>query len=117
MTKVSEIMISDLVCCSPDANLDEFKNIMQKYSCSKIPVVDKNRMIIGGVALCDLNSKVNSINECMSKKVRVVEIDSNVAEVLKIMIMENVEEVPVIDKQGHFCGMVTEKILLGQKSH
>ena len=117
MTKVREIMINDFVCCGPGADLDESKNIMQKYSCSNIPVVDKNGMIIGGVSLNDLNPDFHNISECMSKKMKAVEIDSNVDEVLKIMIMENIQEVPVIDKQGHFCGIVTEKLVMGQKSH
>ena len=114
MIKVGEIMIKDLVCCTPGAQLEESKSLMKKYACTKIPVIDKNGMIIGGVALDDLKDDAHKVVECMSKKMKVVEIDSTVDECLKIMIMDNLEQVPVIDKQGYFCGMVTEKILLGQ---
>lgn len=113
MTRVGEIMIKDLVCCTPGAQLDEPKSIMQKYACTKIPVIDKNGMIIGGITLNDLETSAHKVIECMSKQMKAVEVDSTVDECLKIMIMENIEQVPVIDKQGHFCGIVTEKILLG----
>lgn len=114
MTKVSEIMIKDLVCCGPEAEVENSRDIMKKYSCTKIPVVDKNKMIIGGLALCDLKEGAHMVIECMSKKIRAVEEDSTVDECLKIMIMNNLDQVPVIDKQGHFCGIVTEKVLLGK---
>lgn len=114
MITVGEIMIKEAVCCTPGAQLWEPRSLMKKYSCTKIPVIDKDGMIIGGVTLTDLEKNAHNVVECMSKKMKVVEIDSTIDECLKLMILDNIEEVPVIDKQGHLCGMVTEKILLGQ---
>lgn len=112
MDRVSEIMIKEFVCCSPTSKLDEPKILMEKYECSKIPVVDKNRMIIGSISKSDLNRDVNKVIECMSKNIRAVEEDSTVDECLRMMIMNDIEQIAVIDKQGHFQGMVTEKQLL-----
>jgi CBS domain-containing protein len=69
-------------------------------------------MIIGAIHKCDLNNEENIVVKCMSKNMKVVEADSTVDECLRVMILNNIEQVPVIDKQGHFCGMVTEKQLL-----
>lgn len=112
MDRVGEIMIKESVCCSPMAKLEEPKNLMEKYHCSKIPVVDKNRMIIGSVSRADLETNARNVIECMSKNIRAVEEDTTVDECLKLMIINNIEQVPVTDKQGHFCGIVTERQLL-----
>lgn len=112
MDKVSDVMLKEFICCSPMAKLEVPKNLMEKYHFTKVPVVDKNRMIIGSVSRADLEKKVKNVIECMSKNIRAVEEDSTVDECLKVMILNNVELVPVIDKQGHFCGIVTENQLL-----
>ena len=111
MNRVSEIMLKEFICCSPTSKLDEPKNLMEKYQCTKIAVVDKNKMIIGAIGQADL-CKGKNVIECMSKNMRVVEEDSTLDECLRVMIMNNIEQVPVIDKQGHFCGIVTQKELL-----
>ena len=85
---------------------------MEKYECTKIPVVDKNQMIIGTVGLSDLKKDAHRVIECMTKNIKVIEADSTIDECLRVMILNNIDQVPVIDKQGHFCGMVTEKVLL-----
>lgn len=112
MNRVSEIMIKELVCCTPTMKIEDSKILMDKYECTNIPVVDKNQMIIGAISKSDLNDEANIVVKCMSKNLKVVEEDSTVDECLRVMILNNVEQVPVIDKQGHFCGMVTEKQLL-----
>lgn len=116
MDRVSEVMFKEFICCSPLSKLDEPKKLMEKYHCSKIPVVDKNRMIIGAISKSDLNCKANNVIECMSKNMSAVEEDSTVDECLKLMILNNIEQVPVIDKQGHYRGFVTEKQLLKKRS-
>lgn len=114
MIRVREIMIKDPVCCTPLTKIGESKSIMEKYSCNKIPVVNtlKEKRIIGIVSENDLNDSYECVIQCMSKNLKVVTEDETVDECLKIMIMNNVEEVPVVDKQGHFCGIVTQTEIL-----
>jgi CBS-domain-containing membrane protein len=115
MDRVSEIMIRDLVCCRATTKVEESISLMEKYECTKIPVIDKNNMIIGSVSKEDLNGDIHKVIECMSRDMRAVEEDSTVDECLRVMIINNIDELPVIDKQGHFCGIVTEKQLI--KNH
>lgn len=113
MDRVREIMLKEFVCCSPMSKLDVPKILMEKYKCSKIPVVDKNHMIIGAISKADLNNRyAHNVIECMSKSMRAVEEDATVDECLKLMIVNNIEQVAVTDKQGHYRGLVTEKQLL-----
>lgn len=114
MDKVSEIMIKEIVCCTPKTKIEDSKSIMEKYDCSKIPVVNtlKEMRVIGIVDRSDLDSDVRNILECMSRDLRAIEVDSTVDECLRVMIMNNEEQLPVLDKQGHLCGMVTEKNII-----
>ena len=112
MDRVSEIMIKDLVCCTVTSKIEDSKNLMKKYSCSKIPVVDRNNMIIGAISPNALQGDEEKVLKHMIKNMSAVEVDSTVDECLRLMILNNIEQVPVIDKQGHYCGIVTEKELL-----
>ncbi len=114
MYKVSEVMIKDLVCCTPVTKIEDSKLMMEKYECTRIPVVNslEEKRIIGVISISDLLNGGKKVIECMTKDTRAVDEDSTVDECLKVMILNNIEQVPVIDKQGHLCGIVTEKILL-----
>lgn len=114
MERVSEIMIKELVCCTASANIEESKSLMEKYECTKIPVIDKNQVIIGGISKNDIQKENARVIECMSKSIKAIEEDSTIGECLRVMILNNIEQLPVIDKQGHYCGIVTEKQLLKQ---
>ena len=108
MYKAREIMLKESVCCLPTSKLEETKIIMKKYNCTKIPVIDNNRMIVGVVSASDLDKKnISKVIECMTKNMKAVEEDDTVDECLKIMILNNIEHVAVIDKQGRYCGLVT----------
>jgi len=113
MDRAREIMLKEFVCCSPMSKLDVPKILMEKYKCSKIPVVDKNRMIIGAISKSDLsNSYAHNVIGCMSKSMRAVEEDATVDECLKVMILNNIEQVAVKEKQGNYLVLKTEKQLL-----
>lgn len=114
MIRVSEIMIKDPVCCTPLTKIEDSKLMMNKYHCNKLPVVNSlhERKIIGAISAGDIANEVGTVIHCMSKNLKAVYEDETVDECLKIMIMNNVEQVPVIDKQGHFCGIVTQTEIL-----
>ncbi len=117
MDKVSEIMIRDLVCCTPHSKIEDSKILMEKYECSKIPVVNtlKDKRVIGMIDKSALNENGVNVIHCMSRELRAVEMDTTVDECLRVMIMNNIEQVPVLDKQGYLCGIVTEKNIIKPK--
>ncbi|MBC7428508.1 MAG: CBS domain-containing protein [Bacteriovorax sp.] len=114
MIRVSDIMIKDTVCCTPLTKIEESRDMMVKYHCTKLPVVNtlKERRIIGAVSEKDIADEVGTIIHFMSRNLNAVCEDETVDECLRIMILNNVEQVPVIDKQGHFCGIVTQDEIL-----
>lgn len=116
MSLVNEVMVKDMVCCFPASSLEELKKVTEKFKCSKIPVINKHRMIVGTIDLEVFeNSSGRFVAECMTKNVKVVEEDSTLDECLRMMILNGIDEVPVIDKQGHYCGIIKERHLIGIK--
>ncbi len=114
MIRVSEIMIKDPICCTPKTLVEESKKIMKKYHCNKLPVVNtlQEKKIIGIISEKDLANSEGAVIHCMTKNLRAVSVDETVDECLKLMILNNIEQVPVVDKQGHYCGIVTQNEIL-----
>lgn len=118
---VSEIMTKNVVCCSPDDEVDNIWRLMQEKRFSGLPVV-KNGKIVGIVTMKDLlesgatlptfespkgrfraSPKVSSI---MKTGVTAVEPETKVIKVAKVMVSKNIGRVPVKDKNGKLIGIV-----------
>ena len=54
-TKVGQVMTSKVVCCDPDADLDEVAAIMQQKKIRHIPVCDEDGLH-GMISIGDLNA-------------------------------------------------------------
>lgn len=114
MNRVSEIMNKECGCCTPLTKIEDSKELMEKYDCTRLTVVNsmQEKRIVGMVNKADFTIDAQTVIQCMSKDLRVIDEDSSVDECLRVMIINNIEQVPVVDKQGHLCGVVTEKALL-----
>jgi len=53
-TKVAEVMTGEVISCSEDASVDEVARLMGDRQIRRIPVVDRNKALVGIVALADL---------------------------------------------------------------
>lgn len=53
-TKVSEVMSPDVSWCFEDASLADVTRTMQDKQLRRIPIVDRNKQLVGIVALADL---------------------------------------------------------------
>ena len=54
LTKITDVMSSDLTWCFEDASVDEVARTMQEKQVRRIPVVDREKKLVGIVALGDL---------------------------------------------------------------
>jgi CBS domain-containing protein len=55
-TKVGEVMTSKVVCCEPNADLDEVAAIMKNRRVRHVPVCDGNGQLVGMVSMGDVNA-------------------------------------------------------------
>jgi len=53
-TKITSVMLEDLLYVTPDVDQEEVANIMKKYNLVAIPVVDKNKVMIGRITIDDI---------------------------------------------------------------
>ena len=55
-TKVGEVMTSEVVCCGPDADLDDVSALMQKRRIRHVPVCNGQGKLLGMVSIGDVNA-------------------------------------------------------------
>ena len=55
-TKVGEVMTSKVVCCEPNADLDEVAAIMKNRRVRHVPVCDGIGQLVGMVSMGDVNA-------------------------------------------------------------
>lgn len=53
-TKITDVMSSDVAWCFEDSSVDEAVRTMESKQIRRIPVVDRNKKLVGIVALADL---------------------------------------------------------------
>jgi CBS domain-containing protein len=118
---VSTIMSMNVVCCSPDDEVDQVWRLMQEHSFSGVPIVKEGKLV-GIVTQKDLLESGKVLPGFESKKGRfraspkvsmvmkenVVAVVSAVKtiSVAKAMISKNIGHVPVTDENGKLVGIV-----------
>ena len=53
-TKISDIMSTNICCCSPEEDINEVENNMSKIQVKRIPVINDSDEFVGMVSLKDL---------------------------------------------------------------
>ncbi|MDB5292473.1 MAG: putative signal transduction protein with domain [Phycisphaerales bacterium] len=54
---VGEVMTRDVVCCSPDASLEEMSEIMRSRRIRHIPICEEDGALVGLISIGDLNAQ------------------------------------------------------------
>lgn len=125
---IKDIMTRNPVCVEESVVITEAKEIMDKNKFGKLPVLDKNKKLVGVITKNDIAKaspsnattldkyEINTLLEkltvgkCMKKDVYTVTEDELVEEAAKYMIDKNIGCVPVL-KEGLLTGIVTESDL------
>jgi CBS domain-containing protein len=53
---VGEVMTRDIVCCGPDATLEEMSEIMRSRRIRHIPICDEDGKLMGLISIGDINA-------------------------------------------------------------
>ncbi len=106
-------VIKNPITVTKEKKLDEVLALMAKYHISGIPVVDENKILIGIITNRDLKFETNlqkKVEEVMSKMPLVTgEEGTSITEAEKILAASKKEKLPLVDKQGRLCGLITVK--------
>ncbi len=127
-------MTRNPVTISPDANLSEASELMKREKVHRLPVLDKDKNLVGVISEKDilyaspspatslsihemayLLSKL-TVKKLMSKNPVTITKDTTVEEAARLMVDQDLSCLPVIDEEGRLVGIVSKsdlfKILL-----
>lgn len=109
---VRELMTRENLITAPEGTtLDEAEMILQKYKIEKLPVVDKNGLLVGLITYKDILKKRNFPNACKDAygRLRVgaaVGVTGDTLERISALVQSNVDVVTVDTAHGHSRGVL-----------
>nr|WP_304949505.1 IMP dehydrogenase [Verrucomicrobium spinosum] len=98
----------------PDTTLAELARLMREKGVSGFPVVDEKNVLVGMVTSRDmwyLEDESTPAHKMMTprEKLAVGEPDTNWEEALKILYINRIEKLPLVDAAGHLAGLITKQ--------
>lgn len=112
-------MILDPITLDVNSNVGDAFNIMREFSIGGIPVIDRERKLIGIITNRDLRFQKDMsvpVNSIMTKDNLITAeagIDLNEAE--GILQQYKIEKLPIVDRSGKLTGLITYKDILKKK--
>lgn len=114
MTKVSEIMSTDVQVVEPQQSLQRAARLMQQREVGALPVCDGERLLgmltdrditIRGVAE-GLDGDKACVADVMSEGIAWCTADQSVEDIMKVMANKQIRRIPVVDAQHRLVGIV-----------
>jgi CBS domain-containing protein len=112
-----------LVTVKPEATVMHAVRTMAEESIGALAVTEQNRLV-GIFSERDLMLRVVSekrdperthIREVMTSPVETIPRDSTADEALKVMLDKHIRHLPLVDRDGNMCGMISIRSLLHDK--
>ncbi len=119
MTKCSEVMTREPVCCEPGDPVPRVADIMRQHDVGSVPVVDSrtSKRLVGIVTDRDLVTKVVAGNrsvesatarDAMTANPASVREDDDVERAMSLMADRQVRRMPVVDESGRLSGIIAQ---------
>jgi CBS domain-containing protein len=121
--KVKDVMTAkSLKFCTPETNLHHAAESMREANCGALPVVDKNKNVLGIVTDRDIclslarnttkSFELRTVGEIMTKEVKTVRSTDALEDAYRKMREKKISRLPVVDEQGKLQGIVSLNKLL-----
>ena len=110
--KVSEVMTSErMITAEEGLSLDKAEEILQEYKIEKLPVVDKNGLLVGLITYKDIIKKTNKPNACKDEygRLRVgaaVGITPDMDDRIAKLVDAGVDVITIDTAHGHSKGVI-----------
>ena len=62
-TRVSEVMTTEVICCSPETTVDEVRGAMRDRRIRHLPVVGEDGRLLGLISIGDINAQLQAAQE------------------------------------------------------
>jgi CBS domain-containing membrane protein len=130
-----DVMTRNVITVEYGTDLQDAWALMRRHRIKALPVVDRQRRIIGIISLADFmrhadvdhnhamrdrlhqfirrsgtvhTTKPEAVGQIMSSKVRVASADRSVAELMPIFSEDGHHHIPIIDDESRLVGIITE---------
>lgn len=116
-------MITDPVTLPISATLGEAEAMMAKFKFSGVPITDQNRKLLGiltnrDVRFCNPSDMSKSVSEFMTAAPLVTAPEGTTLDEARALLQKHrIEKLPLVDKEGRLCGLITVKDLLKKLEH
>lgn len=116
--RVVDLMTTDVIRVSPDTRIKEAARLMFRHRVSGLPVVDADGRLSGIITEADFlrmevarneadePKPVETVGEVMSSGVVTVAPDAEITEAAKIMVIQDVKRLPVVDTDNKMLGII-----------
>ncbi|MDR1101308.1 MAG: IMP dehydrogenase [Clostridiales bacterium] len=106
-------VIVDPFYLSPDSKLKEADALMGKFRISGVPIVDKDKKLIGILTNRDLRFEKDlekSISEVMTRENLITApVGTTLQQAQVILCKHKIEKLPIVDDEGYLKGLITVK--------
>ncbi|HLR36301.1 MAG TPA: IMP dehydrogenase [Tissierellales bacterium] len=106
-------IITDPFYLSPDHNVSDALEVMERYHISGVPITDEDRKLLGIITNRDIRFETDTskkINDVMTKE-NLVTASGNISmdEALEILKQHKIEKLPLVDENYKLAGLITIK--------
>jgi len=117
--RVVDLMTSDVITASPDTPIKAAARLMVRNKVSGLPIVDENTRVVGIITEADFlrlevareeadnPQPVERVEQVMNRSVLTINPDATVTEAARIMVVNDVNRLPVTDNTGKSLGIIS----------
>ena len=117
--QVVDVMTTDVISVTPDTPIKDAAGLMFRHRVSGLPVVGDDGGVVGIITEADFLrlegarstaeevSPVESVGQVMNKGVVTVAADVAVSDAARIMVVQDVKRLPVVDPDARLVGILS----------
>lgn len=117
--QVVDLMTTDVITVSPGGAIREAARLMFRNRVSGLPVIDENAGLVGIITEADFlrlevsreedaePAPVETVGEVMNKGVVTVDPAMSIYEAAKIMVVQDIKRLPVVDPEDRLLGIIS----------
>ncbi len=117
--QVVDVMTTDVITVTADTSIKDAARLMFRNRVSGLPVCDEHSCLVGIITEADFLrlevarqeadnvEPVETVGEVMNRGVITVPPDSHIADAARVMVINDVNRLPVVDGESHILGIIS----------
>jgi CBS domain-containing protein len=117
--RVVDLMTADVITASPDTPIKAAARLMVRNKVSGLPVIDQDTKVVGIITEADFlrlevareeadnPQPVERVEQVMNRSVLTINADATVTEAARLMVVNDVNRLPVTDSNGKSLGIIS----------